>query len=82
MMIIIIISDGRGKSTPMCRDISAREGPSGWTQRFNQYFGAGGKRMRCVGIIAGAKWLAIALWCRLELREIPFRTTLKIQTPR
>ena len=38
--------------------------------------------MRCVGIIAGAKWLAIALWCRLELREIPFRTTLKIQTPR
>jgi transposase len=50
---------------------------SALTQWFNRRFGAGGKRMRRVGIVALARRLAIALWRYLQHGEIPAGALLK-----
>ena len=50
---------------------------SALSQWFNRRFGAGGKRMRRIGIVALARRLAVALWRFLEHGEIPAGATLK-----
>ncbi|CAE6863773.1 hypothetical protein R75461_08134 [Paraburkholderia nemoris] len=44
---------------------------------FNERFAGTGKRMRCIGIVALARRLAIALWRYLEHGEIPVGAILK-----
>jgi transposase len=50
---------------------------SALSQWFNRRFGAGGKRMRRIGIVALARKLAIALWRYLQYGEIPAGASLK-----
>lgn len=47
------------------------------TQWFNRRFGAGGKRMRRIGVVALARRLAVALWRYLEHGEVPAGAVLK-----
>jgi transposase len=44
---------------------------------YGQRFATPGKRIRCVGIVALAKRLAIALWRYLQRGEIPQGVMLK-----
>ena len=44
---------------------------------FNAKFGAGGKRMRRVGIVAVARKLLVSLWRYLEYGEIPIGAKFK-----
>jgi len=47
---------------------------SGW---FRERFGGGGKRLRRIGIVAGARKLLIALWRFLQSGVIPEGAVLK-----
>jgi len=47
---------------------------SGW---FKARFGIGGRRLRCIGIVAVARKLLIALWRFVETGELPEGAALK-----
>ena len=50
---------------------------SAWSQWFKDRFGAGGKRLRRLGMVAVARKLLMALWRLLKTGEVPAGAVLK-----